>query len=362
LEAFAHRLAQQWQKVPAGVRTVDIRIQAALPTRELKYRDAVLDHVSEQLRLLLRGHGVDSQDWLFNELVRRSPGLEARVSVTVMPTPLLTEAQVRSASFWQGGFLNQSAVTVGGVPHREGNELSRAMQRQVRWRVREFAARAPASRAEGGAVLLIEFAAVNQGQAQARQKALDSLVREELEGVPGGVNGWLQERVRYQPIAGTPWAPGVDLRLEESAADVDAAPVLGPAAGQELDEAASATELPGTPAPAAAGPVAVDEDAATPGPAGETGPVAFGVDDFAAFLQDYEANLPEAGDGFGDLLFGDEAQFDIGGDAFGFGFAGDGAPTLAGDYEANLPEAGDGFGDLLFGDEAQFDIGGDAFG
>ncbi|QKV74008.1 hypothetical protein [Amycolatopsis sp. Hca4] len=329
LEEFARQLAEQWRQVPAGSAMPDIRVRVELPRREFKYRDAVLDHVSAALRGLLGRHGVDPRGWVFEELVFRASGIEARVAVSVTPAALTTETQVRADSLWQGGFLGRSAARVAGDRRLEGNELSAAMRQQLAWRVQGFAVRALAP-GNDEPTLELGFLAVNPGQAQARQATLESQVRQALDGVPevvarpGGVTGFLRDRVRFRPLASSQsWAPGVDLRaVESTVAAVSATETeLADAELGALDTPSPAL----SPVPDAAVPGVVEEGWTTAvTPVGESGSAAVAEeDDFAAFLRDYQAGVGESGGGFGDVLLDEEP--------FGTGFAEDGAPALTDD-------------------------------
>ncbi|RSN03392.1 hypothetical protein DMC63_40685, partial [Streptomyces sp. WAC 05977] len=371
LEEFARRLAEQWRHVPANTAMPDIWLRVALPAKQWRYRDAALDHVSAELRGLLRRHGVDPRGWKFDELVVQAPTLDAQVSVAVTPAVLTTEARVRADSFWQSDFVGRGAVQATGKMRPEGNGLSEAMQQQLTWRVQGFVLRALAP-GDAGLVLELGFLVVNQGQAQARQATLEPLVQKAIEGVreigawPGGVAGFLRDRVRYRPIRSTqPWEPGVNLRVVESTVEAVAAAETEHGTPDALSPALLLSPVL-LPSPDAAGPEIADEDgtiAVTP--AGETAPPADGAqdDDFAAFLQNYQDGFTETDGGFGD--FGDflleEQPFDTGVDAFGVGFGDDGAPVVAGD-DAGVDAFGVGFGDdgapVVAGDDA----GVDAFG
>ncbi|QKV74006.1 hypothetical protein [Amycolatopsis sp. Hca4] len=279
LVGFAERLAGQWQALPAGTQAPDVLIRVSVPTG--KDTDGVADRVTEVLREALEERGADARDWTPSRLVHRATAPEAQVQVTALPTPLMTEAKARAATTWQGGFNSWTPLSPGAVSRAEINRLSAVMRQQVSWRLRGFVERAlAAGRAGDGPFLLIRYVGLNAQQASLRRAHLTELIESvlrdvpELSARPGGVPRFVEDHLRYRDvISSVPWAPGVELRLDEVTTD------------------------PGT-----------DRDPA------RTEPADAEHDDFAEFLRDYQEILGIDDFGLGDLLAADGPEAGLPGD------------------------------------------------
>ncbi|WP_206743485.1 hypothetical protein, partial [Amycolatopsis lurida] len=219
LVTFIEQIVAQWKNVSVGAVTPNMRIRLVMPSKESRHKDDVQTFVEKVVKQRLRALNVDTKEWVFSGALRMSAGLDSSVTVSVMPSPVLTEKQVREASYWEGDFHGDGNRDESGKAGRYANELPVAVTQQLGWRVHAFAD-AVLSRREDK-VLAIEILSRLASQFSSRQGVVRSVVREALPLPMRDRDAFIERYVRFVPTA-TGWAlgsAGVGLRVAEVSAE-----------------------------------------------------------------------------------------------------------------------------------------------
>lgn len=231
LNAFAARLLEQWQAARPGTGMPDIRIRVTLTLSELNHRKTILDYVDKELRKLLTDRGVDlgKLGWKFTLFAALATRFESSVSVSVMPTTLVTEVQVRGSSRWEGGFIGRSATKASGKSLPAANDLPEAVKQQVTWRVDEYARKVAAAqrREEKPPRLLALIVTSGPAQFEIRKGELRKVIRDALEKVSaerGWADEFINDHILFMASAAWPSSVGVDVSLTEVPADFGVLP------------------------------------------------------------------------------------------------------------------------------------------